>query len=111
MNEWNTITTEEELYALIEKSTVRPQIIFKDSVTCGISAYAKEKLTLGYDQIAGKADFYYLDLLSYRHISNLIAQVLEVRHQSPQVIVIKDRKPVHYYSHHAIEPGKIASHL
>jgi bacillithiol system protein YtxJ len=111
MKQWNIITTEEDVYALIEKSIERPQIIFKDSVTCGISQYAKERLTLGFDLIAEKADFNYLDLLSYRPISNLIAQVLGVTHQSPQIIILKDKKVVQMYSHHSIEPKKIATHL
>lgn len=111
MKEWIKITTEEELYTLIEKSTVKPQIIFKHSVTCGISAFAKEKLTNGYDLLEGKADFYYLDLLSYRPVSNLIAQVTGVTHQSPQIIVLKDKTAVYQVSHHAIEAGKIAAFL
>lgn len=111
MNQWNTITTEEDVQAIIEKSLERPQIIFKDSVTCGISQFAKEKLTLGFDAIEEKADFNYLDLLSYRPVSNFIAQVLGVTHQSPQIIILKDKQVVHTYSHHAIEPKKIATHL
>lgn len=111
MKDWNKLTTDEELYTLIEKSTIKPQIIFKHSVTCGISAYAKEKLSLGFDQLVGKADFHYLDLLSYRSVSNLIAHVTGVTHQSPQVIVLKDKSAVYHVSHHAIEPQKIASML
>ena len=36
-------------------------------------------------------DFYYLDLLNYRSISNEIAKHLNVTHQSPQIILIKDK--------------------
>src|SRR5690606_10931159 len=106
MKEWIKITTEEELYTLIDKSTIKPQIIFKHSVTCGISAYAKEKLTNAYDLIEGKADFHYLDLLSYRPVSNLIAQVTSVTHHTPPTIILKDKTAVYQVSHHAIEAGK-----
>jgi bacillithiol system protein YtxJ len=85
MNEWKTLTEKEDFYTLLEDSAERPQIIFKDSTTCGISAYAKERLQNGYAQIAGKAAFHYLDLLAFRPISHLIAQELKVTHQSPQV--------------------------
>lgn len=111
MNQWNTLTEKEAFYTLLEDSAEKPQIIFKDSTTCGISAHAKYKLQNGFEQIAGKAAFHYLDLLSFRPISNLIAQELKVTHQSPQIIVLKDKKVVYTTSHHAIDPGVIARHL
>lgn len=111
MNEWINVTTQEDFYTLLESSSQRPQIIFKDSTTCGISAYAKERLKNGYSLIGGKASFHYLDLLTFRPISNLIAQELKVTHQSPQIIVLKDKKVVYTTSHHAINPAVIAQHL
>jgi bacillithiol system protein YtxJ len=111
MKNWLILESEEDLRNLIEKSVEKPQIIFKDSVTCGISAHAKERLTEGFDLIDGKADFHYLDLLRYRSTSNLIAEVLEVTHRSPQIIVVKNREAVYTTSHHSINPATIASHL
>ncbi|MBY0482744.1 MAG: bacillithiol system redox-active protein YtxJ [Chitinophagaceae bacterium] len=110
-NKWNTILTENDVLDIIEKSVVKPQIIFKDSVTCGISAFAKERLIDGYGLIENEADFNYLDLLSYRAISNFIAAKLEVIHQSPQVIVLIDRKVIYRDSHHSIEAKKIAEKI
>lgn len=45
---------------------------------------------------------YYLDLISYRDISNHIAQEFGVDHQSPQVIVIKNGEAVYDNSHMGI---------
>lgn len=64
MNDWIELSTEEYFNNLLERSVKKPQIIFKDSVTCGISAYAKERLIQQYDLLQGKADFNYLDLLA-----------------------------------------------
>jgi len=111
MNNWIIIKSEADFYTLMKNSTDRPQIIFKDSTTCGISAHAKERLTSGFTFIEGKADFHYLDLLALRPVSNLIAQELGVTHQSPQIIVVKNGKAVYVVSHHAIEPEDIARHL
>ncbi|WP_118974816.1 bacillithiol system redox-active protein YtxJ [Taibaiella koreensis] len=111
MNTWNSITTAEDLQQIIDASAQKPQIIFKDSTTCGISAHAKHRLQDGFAQIEGKAEFHYLDLLTYRPISNLIARELGVTHQSPQIIVLKDKKVVYTSSHHAIDPATIARHL
>lgn len=108
---WNTISTENEVLDIIEKSAVKPQIIFKDNVSCGISAFAKERLINDYGLIENEADFNYLDLLSYRGISNFIAARLEVTHQSPQIIVLIDGKVIFRDSNHSIEAKKIAEKI
>lgn len=111
MNNWIPIKSEEDFHNIVAASGQKPQIIFKDSTTCGISAHAKERLIDGYSQIAEKADFHYLDLLTFRPVSNLIAQELTVTHQSPQIIVLKDKQVAYTSSHHAINPASIAMHL
>ena len=111
MNSWKSVTEKEHFFTLLENSAEKPQIIFKDSTTCGISAYAKHRLEHGFQLIEGKADFHYLDLQTFRPISNLIAQELRVTHQSPQVILLKDKKVVYTSSHQAIDPAVIARQL
>jgi bacillithiol system protein YtxJ len=111
MKSWKSVEEIEDFYTLLENSASKPQIIFKDSTTCGISAHAKYRLENGFEHIEGKADFNYLDLLTYRPISNLIAKELQVTHQSPQIILVKDGKVVYTSSHHAIDPAVIARHL
>ena len=108
---WNIISTEKDVLDIIEKSTEKPQVIFKDSVSCGISAFAKERLINNYNLIENVADFNYLDLLSYRAISNFIATKLEVIHQSPQISVLIDKKVVFRDSHHSIEAKKISDKI
>lgn len=111
MKDWKHITSELEIHDIIEASKERPQIIFKDSITCGISAFAKERLIGGNEAMIAKANFNYLDLLKYRPLSSFIASELNVIHQSPQIIVLKEGKVVHTVTHHSIEPLKIATYL
>lgn len=111
MNNWKPITQESDVQHIIEKSLTKPQIIYKHSVTCGISAHAEDKLINGAHLLTGSADFNYLDLLRFRSVSNLIAQELSVTHLSPQIIVLKDKKVVYTASHHAIQPEAIAKYL
>jgi len=49
-----------------------------------------------------QADFYYLDLLSYRSVSNEVGIKFQVIHQSPQLLVIKNGVVVASASHGAI---------
>ncbi len=108
---WKTLDSEKQLKEIIKGSYDRPAMIFKHSTTCGISAGAKHRLEADWDIDPEKMDFYYLDLLSYRSISNLIAQELNVIHQSPQVILIKDGKATFDTSHHAINPQAVNNAL
>jgi len=100
--DWKEIKSEADLQAAIEQSFNKTVVLFKHSVTCGISGGAKYGLEKDWDFTAEELDFYYLDLLSYRPVSNKIAQDLGVTHQSPQIIVVKNGKAVFDTSHHAI---------
>ena len=107
MESWIHITEERQLETIKESSKSKPAVIFKDSVTCGISAHAKHKLTSAWDFDTSEIDFYYLDLLSFRNISNKIAQEFAVTHQSPQILVLKDTKVVDHFSHQSISVDRI----
>ena len=47
-------------------------------------------------------DYYLLDLLAYRSISNKISEVFDVVHQSPQLLIIEKGTAVHNSSHSSI---------
>ena len=111
MNNWIPISSEQQVLDIVEKSIQKPQIIFKDSVSCGISAYAKERLANENSFLEYIADFNYLDLLAHRYVSNYITSKLNVIHQSPQIIVLKDQEVVFRTSHHSINAQKIAEEI
>ena len=111
MENWKHITDIKTINEIIDASDNRTQILFKDSVTCGISAFAKSRLVDGNHLIIEQADFNYLDLLKYRDISNHIAEVLNVYHQSPQILVVKNKEVVYTSSHHSIQPAEIAKFI
>jgi len=56
-------------------------------------------------------DIYYLDLLNYRTISNRIASLFGVEHQSPQLIVLQDGKVLYHASHSEIEAVELKNAL
>ena len=89
-----------DLEDAIQASYKRPVVIFKHSVSCGISAAAKYNLEEGWD--IENVALYYLDLIRYRPISNLISEKLQVIHQSPQMIIIDSGKVKHHTSHHGV---------
>ncbi len=56
----------------------------------------------GWEGTEEEIGIYYLDLLNYRDISNQIAELTGVMHQSPQVIVLKNNEVVYTATHTAI---------
>ena len=88
--EWINLNSVEQLVEIDEKSQSKTQVIFKHSTRCSVSSFAKRILTGEYnDQVKAKADVYYLDLISFREISNAIASRYNVMHESPQILVIE----------------------
>ncbi|MEO7801169.1 MAG: bacillithiol system redox-active protein YtxJ [Ginsengibacter sp.] len=106
---WISLTSTEQLQALKQKSQEQPQVIFKHSTRCSISSMVKSRLDKG-AQPTG-ADFYYLDLIKYRDISNKISQDFNVYHESPQVMIIKNGESIYDESHSGIDLQEIASNL
>ncbi len=102
---WINITSAGQLDEIKERSRLKPQVIFKHSVRCSISSMAKNRLERS-DQPAD-IDFYYLDLINYRSLSNRLSEEFEVWHESPQVLVIKDGKCIYDESHTAIRMDEI----
>lgn len=105
---WINLTDESQLQKIKEKSIVRPQLIFKHSTRCGISSMAKARLDRS-SPLDGM-DFYFLDLITHRNISNKISSDFNVYHESPQVLIIKDGESVYDESHSAIDMQQITAY-
>tara|TARA_B100000795_G_C22802839_1_gene442876 strand:+ start:3271 stop:3654 length:384 start_codon:yes stop_codon:yes gene_type:complete len=97
---WENLNSIDQLLDIDEKSKSKIQIIFKHSTRCSVSTFAKKILEKEYnDTVQEQADVYYLDLISFREVSNEIANRYAVMHQSPQMLVIKDGVCVFNSSH------------
>ncbi|MCC9135905.1 bacillithiol system redox-active protein YtxJ [Pontibacter silvestris] len=105
---WHPLTSTEQLDEVIAESKTTPVVIFKHSTTCPISATAKSRLERQWDG-AGLDNVrpYYLDLLKYRPVSNEVAEVLQVRHESPQLLLIKAGECTYDASHLSISVDEL----
>ena len=106
-----TIQSKADLEGLLDKSFIRPQLIFKHSTRCSISRYVLSDFIAHFTFSSDELEAHYLDLLSYREISNQIAEQLEVIHQSPQILLIKNGKVVVYASHEGINKIQLSIYL
>lgn len=97
---WTEITSIDHLNTILEQSERQVVAIFKHSTRCSIS---RKVLAQFEKQISSKnIKCYYLDLLNYREISNEIAEQMNVVHQSPQLIILKNKEVVLHVSHNGI---------
>jgi bacillithiol system protein YtxJ len=102
---WIPLNSFQQLEKLNEKSATKPQLIFKHSTRCSISAMAKNRLYK--NELPEDIDFYYLDLIAHRDISNKIAEQYGITHESPQVLLIKNGKCIYNESHSGIYMDEI----
>jgi len=98
---WVELNSLEQLNEILEKSKIKAQLIFKHSTRCGISRMVMNQFVSAYD-VDANLDLYYLDLLSYRDISNEVGYKFQVMHESPQLLVIKNGVVIAHASHGAI---------
>lgn len=104
--DWKMIKDEHELDQILKRSESKPQVIFKHSTRCSISSVAKNRLERS--EAPSGADFYYLDIFGYRNLSNKVAALFNVHHESPQVLVIRNGICVYDESHMGISMAEIA---
>ncbi len=102
---WTEISNESQLSEVKDLSKVKPQLIFKHSTRCSISSMAKGRLERG--STPEGIDFYYLDLIKHRDISQKIAAIFDVSHESPQVLLIKNGECIYDESHSGITMDEI----
>jgi bacillithiol system protein YtxJ len=84
-------------------SSLNPQIkgvfVFKHSTRCGVSRMVLNELKRDWD-LNDDVEFWILDLLKFREISNHIADRFRVVHESPQLLYISDGLPKQNASHY-----------
>lgn len=108
---WRSIEELSQLDAIEKLSEEKLVVIFKHSVTCGISNMVWHQFQNEIDFNNDHIEMLYLDLLAHRDVSNEITKRFQVLHQSPQILVIKDGEVLHHASHSAIRLSNIKKYL
>lgn len=103
---WVQLTSQQQLADV--KKAEGYSVIFKHSTRCSVSMMAKRTFERDGDVIPENAALYFLDLIAYRDLSNQVAELFGVQHQSPQILLIKDGECVLEASHSDISADEIA---
>lgn len=109
---WNEITTIEEWNQILQQSSERGQVILKHSTTCPVSANALHE----YEQYLKdnpneNVDYVMVKVIESRPVSNQIAEDLNVKHESPQIIYVKDKSKFWTTSHWSVTKAHISAVL
>lgn len=88
--DFKPLESEEQLSEI--KKAKGYNVIFKHNTTCPISKSVRSKFEEEAETLPEVNSVYFLDLLSYRDLSDSIAEEFNVKHESPQLLLIKDGK-------------------
>ncbi len=102
---WIPLTSAAQLDTIKAQSHQKDQVIFKHSTRCGTSSVVLNRLERA--ETNAEADFYFLDLLAHRELSNRIAEDFRVYHESPQLLLIRKGECVYDESHLGISMDEL----
>lgn len=99
---WRKFETQNNWQELLIASEIEPQLVFKHSTRCSISSMILSRFESSDLFQTNALGLWFLDLIAFRDLSNLIALETNVSHESPQCIVIVKQKVIYAESHGAI---------
>lgn len=108
---WNHISCEEEINKILKSSNERKQVVYKHSPSCGVSYFALRNLNV--PELLGNAeiDFHLIDVINHRSVSGSFAEKVNIRHESPQVFVLKKGEVIWHASHNSVTAKNVLSHI
>jgi bacillithiol system protein YtxJ len=109
--DWIDLISQDQLKQLKEESFVQDVLVFKHSTRCSVSSMALSRLERSWNIPAEKLKVYFLDLLRHRELSDKIAEIFAVEHQSPQVLLVRAGNCIYHNSHNGISATEIAEKI
>lgn len=100
---WEYLRDVNSFNQLLEDSSQKPLVIFKHSTRCPISSMALDRFMESVSDISEFSNLVMIDVIDNRSISIYVAENLGVVHQSPQVIVVHNKKSIYDNSHSGIQ--------
>ncbi len=105
------VDTIDALNELLAGTSERPALIFKHSLSCGTSAMAMEEMQ---DLLADgplAVEFAFVRVQAARAVSDAITTRLKVRHESPQVLLVRDGQVIWSATHWNVTAASVRAAL
>jgi len=101
--DWISLEDVTKIEGIITESHTSRIVLFKHSTSCGISRMVLRNFEREIAELSdSNTSYYFIDLIAHRAVSNEIAQRFNVRHESPQLIVLEKGEVKHHSSHSEI---------
>ena len=108
---WDMISDPSQIDPIIEASKEKPQLIYKHSHRCSVCFVSKGNLEMASDNIKEYADMHFVNVVRSREASDKIASELDVRHESPQAILVDQGEVVWHGSHGSINADAVLEYF
>lgn len=103
MSKWKELTTVKEWQQVLDASEGKSVVVLKHSTACPVSASALEEYE---DYLKAtpneEVDYYMVKVIESRPVSNQIAEDLNIKHASPQIIYFKNKESIWNTSHWSV---------
>jgi bacillithiol system protein YtxJ len=110
--QWTPLTDPEQVDRAIAGSSQRTIGFFKHSTRCSISQMALRFWEQDWDPNSPLvAEWYFVDLLAHRPVSNRISEALQEPHESPQLLLVRDGECIYEASHSEIRTDRVEAFL
>ena len=96
---------------IVNHSSKEAVLIFIHSLTCSISAEAFRRIKVGLEEKLISYPTNIIIMQTERNLSNEIEKNLNIKHESPQIILVKNGQAVYSASHYDIEANKIPQNI
>ncbi|MFN8308665.1 MAG: bacillithiol system redox-active protein YtxJ [Chitinophagales bacterium] len=108
---WKELKAVQQVEDILNESQTRPVAIFKHSTRCSVSTMAKRSLESDWKGHENEIVPYFLDLLNHRDVSNSVSEKLNIRHESPQLILIRNGEVLYHAAHASVDFADMAMKL
>ncbi len=103
--EIHNVDSDEKLQEAFDLSDNNPVVLFKHSLTCPISTMMRRRVLHLHEE--NDPSVYEIIVQTARPLSKKLEQMLGIRHESPQVIVIHRQSAIYNASHGGISTDAI----
>ncbi|MDP4125605.1 MAG: bacillithiol system redox-active protein YtxJ [Bacillota bacterium] len=107
MAEFREITTDQEFKEILDDSRQRKVILFKHSTACPISGRAWSEVQNFIKESSNEVLVVMIKVIESRSVSNQITAELGTKHESPQVLLLFNKKVSWHTSHQAVTQNNI----
>ncbi len=106
---WREIQHADELNDMIRNGSDGPfKLVLKHSYRCALSSMIKSRIEREADP---RVHYYLIDVINGRSVSNQLASLTDVTHESPQAFLFEGDRLIEVKSHMAISPAEITRRL